>query len=153
MATNNGHILYSRSVSQPAPASLPKDIPTNGSSMGFQYRRSRSKSGSQTSMENDSPITFSPVASLNRYFSTSLKSDLHDDTHEHSSPSHHHEQGTNVSPTSWYSRLSSSLKRTMLRNQKRFRGHRRNVNIYREWLVYNLFIRCSHDPGNVTVER
>lgn len=111
--------LFNRSISTPSP-SLPKAIPFTN-----HYREQRSRSvyspnGGQLDTGATPPPCTSPIT-FNRYINVNQQPATPD-------------QGS--SPTSWYARLSSSLKKSVLRrstsqresaSQKRILAQRRSV--------------------------
>lgn len=118
------HFMYSRSISTPSP-SLPKAIP-------FPPRTIRSRSvfaGQNGNLDGNFPPSSAPVT-FNRYINVKSNNNSNGSSfcntpEAESSPS-----------SSWYSRLSSSLKKSVLRRttsyretaQKKLRaGHRRSV--------------------------
>lgn len=91
--SSSPQFLYSRSISTPSP-SLPKAIP-------FPHGiRSKSVLGHGINLDGSLPPCSAPVT-FNRYINVNCNANV--------TP----EQGS--SPTSWYARLSSSLKKSVLR--------------------------------------
>lgn len=114
-----GQFLYNRSISTPSP-SLPKAIPIVGSN------RSRSVFSQSLSVDADIPPCSAPVT-FNRYINVSCNTGT---TPEGSSP------------TSWYARLSSSLKKSVLRRSTSIREstqRRRNGTIQRKSVTILVF--------------
>lgn len=115
-----GQFLYSRSISTPSP-SLPKAIPV------LRGTRTRSVFGQSLSVDGDIPHGSAPVT-FNRYINVNCNVGA---TQEHGS-----------SPTSWYARLSSSLKKSVLRRSTSTRESpqkRRNGAIHRKSVIILVF--------------
>lgn len=107
----SSQFMYHRSISTPSPSSLPKAIPFN---RGY---RSRSVFAQNVNWDGSIPPCSAPVT-FNRYINVNCNNNNNASDSSAGSPT-----------TSWYARLSSSLKKSVLRRttSNRESAQKRNV--------------------------